>query len=573
MVSASTLLRRSSTAYVLLSLVFAAHCTYVAWRVHFTVPHVDDWRILDDMLSHPLLSWIFTDQNGHRMPVTLFLLAVDYEFFLGKMHLLVATSLLCAWLGVLALRAGLRAGADLDASIVRALLGFGVFSLFWAGGSFDFSWGTNQGSQLGIASLLASLSSLAIYQGRRTDGARRGGASLLGAAAAGAFATTFSHGIGAASWAALDAAAVVARLPLKAIAALVLCTAASVALYGSGLGGVPLGFSVYVQRVMSLELYRFWAAFLGSPLAHAAGGLGLIDASGYFDAGMRAGTAVVAVFAVYLLRLLTRRHRPAPVEVLAAGLMTFPIAGGFLVAVNRVPFPSTAVSERFLGWTVVFWIGAACALAGLLRKQRWTGWIALALLVVLSSAMIPSLRRARLEQALTSYRLAAEGAMHVSSVRWDELAGTLTTPDLVYRVVQSLRRDRRAFFADAWADLPGTRLSDHFTPRADGRCDASLDETQPLAARDGPAVMLSGRVWDRARDEPPWFIVVGDAAGIVRGVGVVATGADPNGIEKDGAWVPAAHWTAFVNESDAARPYTISAVLNGGREICPVGVW
>ena len=60
---------------------------------HHRIANADDWRIYDDMFSHPLGEWIFTSQNGHRIPLTLALTWIDYVWLEGQMHLLVGVSL------------------------------------------------------------------------------------------------------------------------------------------------------------------------------------------------------------------------------------------------------------------------------------------------------------------------------------------------------------------------------------------------------------------------------------------------------------------------------------------------
>ncbi len=82
---------------------------YRAWRDHFTMPYGNDWAILHGYYSMPLGEWLFSPESGHRIPVTLLVLAADLELLSGHMHLLVVASLVTTLASVWILRIGLRA--------------------------------------------------------------------------------------------------------------------------------------------------------------------------------------------------------------------------------------------------------------------------------------------------------------------------------------------------------------------------------------------------------------------------------------------------------------------------------
>jgi hypothetical protein len=223
-----------ATGYVGLVALFLVYATYATFAQHFTVPHGDDWRILDDFFSHGLLEWIWVDQAGHRMPVTLSLLYLDYTFFLGKMHLLVVASLVCTWLTVGALYAAFRTDDDSTSPAAKVTLAFASYCVFWAAACFDLVWGANQGTRLSILSLCFALAFLAFYQRRwRQDageGRRLPVASVLAAVVA-----TFSQGMGAATWASLGTVSILGRFPRKVFLSFVVGALGSVGLYSYGL--------------------------------------------------------------------------------------------------------------------------------------------------------------------------------------------------------------------------------------------------------------------------------------------------------------------------------------------------
>jgi hypothetical protein len=511
---------------------------------------------------------MFADQVGHRVPMTLLLLYLDYTYFAGHMHLLVVASLACAWIASGVFYVAFRAESAAPSPVDRAAYAFCVFAVFWAGSGFDFVWGANQGSQQTVALLAISFTALAVYQNRRRANPTAGGAALPALAVVAAFLATFSHGMGAATWAGLGFASIVARVRLRVFAAFLVAGVGSIVLYGWGLKHVPYGsFWVYLKflRKTTLAIGKFWLAFIGNPVAQSAGGFGDLARAQYFTIGMIGGAIGIAVFVPYALYLWRRRVRPGAIETLCVALMAFSIGGGLLVAVNRFMFPANAVSDRFLSWTALFWIGAVVALVRLARERAWGGWLALAVFGTLALATVPALQRAHSVQDRVRQKLAREAAMHLSGVRWDPLARMGINPksEPVYRVAQRLRRERRGFFADGRGELPGTRLAERFGVEPAQRCGGKVERVEQVPARDGPAAMVSGTVSHRDGERFPSFLLITDAAGIIRGVGEIMPG-------KASAAGAEAVWVGFVGDFDPAQRYTAHGVLAGGRAACSV---
>src|SRR3970282_413663 len=91
-------LLRVAPIYLGLVVAFVLAVSAVALRDHLTLLFVDDWRVLDRYQSLPLLEYLVTPQHGHYLPATLALFALDHELLGGRMHLLVAASLVCVGL-------------------------------------------------------------------------------------------------------------------------------------------------------------------------------------------------------------------------------------------------------------------------------------------------------------------------------------------------------------------------------------------------------------------------------------------------------------------------------------------
>ncbi len=95
-------------AYAGFVVAFMVWAAVTAMRDHPIVPTPDDSRILVDMFRVPFWDWVFSVQNGHRVPGTLLLFAADFHGLDGQNHGTVAGSLVTLALAVAALGMGMR---------------------------------------------------------------------------------------------------------------------------------------------------------------------------------------------------------------------------------------------------------------------------------------------------------------------------------------------------------------------------------------------------------------------------------------------------------------------------------
>jgi hypothetical protein len=551
------------------ALLFMLHASHLAVRDHFTVPNLDDWRILDGYLSQPLLAWLVEGQTGHRMPGTQLLLALDYRLLGGHMHLLAIASVACAWLAFVA------AWLTLRSAPVRArvpLLAFTGFALFWAGASYDFLWGTNQGSQQAAMLIWGALAAMAAVQAppnTRTPPVR----VLVAGAALGAVGATFSQGTGVALWAALVVVALVTRLRWWITAALFAAAGGTAALYSHGLDAGSAHPHIYLAILtrQPLEVLWFVASFVGiTPTLVVAP---MLRGSPAVTSGVGAvcgGVGLVGL-AAYAVWLVVRRAAPSRVDVVALGLMTFGAVAGLLVALNRLGWGMMG-QERFATWSTLFWIGAVWAIATVVPSRPAHRLVFAGALALVALAATPSLDRARFQHRVRAQRLALEADMLVLDIRRDgevRYAALDARPDLIYRVTDRLRRDRRSIFATPAAALAGTRLDDHVVGAPAERCRGTIATLALLATRGMPAAKLSGYAWDDAGHAPPSFIVVTDRGGHVRGLGSMQLSLGASGSE---GWEGGAAWTAYVPEPRPDDVYVVHGVLEGARAACRVGV-
>lgn len=556
--------------YVLFVAGFAIHTSCWSFLNRHTLPYFDDWGFLDDMFSTPLHRWVFADKSGHRLPLTRFLFFLDHSWFGGEMRLLAAATLLCAWLAAVAFYVGFGAGESARAPSSRAFLAFGVFLLFWSGGCFDFLWGLNQGSQMARMWLLVAVGALAVdYERRRRRQA--GGAGPATAAGLASLLATFSQPMGAATWASVNVLSIASRMRLAMVAGLFAAALASIGAYRYGMSGrvsPALGYP--------LLLLPFSLRFLGTPVAEVAAGLGWIGREGYADLAYASGVIALIGLALYALLLWRGRRVLGARDLVALGLMVFAVAGSALVGANRAFWPGQAMSIRYVTWTSVFWIGAACAVSSGLGAKARESSVAIVLLWLLSLAMLPALDKARAMHAKNRAETSLRAAMLLSGVQWDLLARADMDPAssaITYRVTDRLRRDRLGFFAGGRGDLPGSRIGERFEPADASRCTGMVQVVRGVGSR-RPAVVVYGRAWDVNEARPPTFVLMADSAGVIRGVGeMMPIAAAEHADATPQARAAGKPWAGFIDGFDGSKTYLAYAVLADGRTICALGAW
>lgn len=581
------LLHWLSLVYLVFVALFSVWACYASFADRLTIPIVDDWRVLDEFHSKPLLDWLFAEQNGHRLVFTFGLFALDYGFFGGRQDLLVVASFVTAGLAIGVLYLGYRGEKGLHTPLARAAFGFAWFATFWAGASYNFLWGVCQGNLMVALWLFASLVCIVGYV--HAGPPRAGRPHPLALAGLAAFFSTFSLGHGVGTWVALIAVAIAARLPGRTVGLLTLGFVMTLAVYSIGLGATGK-FSFAASTAVLLrpvDTLTYVTAFLGSAPGRTAQGLGLSGPDALNGVSSALGGVGLLAFALYAAWLWRRPARAGPRELLAFGIMTFAVAAAAVVTVGRLPRASSAdaVAMRFVNWSAMFWLGGVLAIPTLLRGAR--GSLAMLLVAAASLSMLPALERNR-EELLQSRARASEAALAVLlGIREPSLPRRMGVyiglplvtrdADLVerdspaarlarfQRVVERLRRERRSFLAEPRAQLPGTALLDHFAVVPGERCSGHMAAPVLLPEAEPPAARVGGRLLDQRAERAPVEIVIADAAGVIRGLGI---GRRAAGGAQDAADIP---WSGYVAEFVPSERYTAYALLADGHGACPLG--
>ena len=561
-------------------LLFCVDVSLHALSKHYTVPNFDDWRILDDFFSAPLVEWIVTPQNGHHVPVTLGLFALDYELFGGRQHLLVATGVLYVWLAVGALGIGVGPRSRLAAPLALAAFSFCAFILFWGAARHDLMWGFNQGPLMAAMWACFALVAFGISVERSRTEAIGSGTPWLLLAASCATAATFSQGIGYACWAGLLIAAVVSgtrprvliALAGAAIVVLLLFTSVTAGQEASGTGAL----AQYGQRAMKnpVRLLLRTLIFVGEPVSAIAAALGLLGGVARRTIAQWSGVVGVVLLAQMLVWCVLHRDRTTRRHVLSAGLAVSAVTAGLMIALNRGWLPDTELEVRFATWSSLFWAGLAAGMPTRIGSARGmlAGTSATLALALIAIAAWPALAFERAVQSDRRDHLAILRTLHLLDIQWDDLAGGTTfgaNPARTYRVVARLREDRRSFFRDAIASLPGAVLPERGRAQQPDRCAGRVTSAQRIDARNGEALLLTGWAIDREQESPATSIVVVDGDGIVQGLGTPVSRTTPGPHET----LPKREfpWVGFVRGSTCDGQHVAYALLEGGNAACRLG--
>jgi hypothetical protein len=555
--------------------VFVAHCSWVALRDRYRIPFSDDWRILNDLYSSPTVwQWLFTEQNSHFLPGTLLLAYLDFAWLGGHMGLLVAGSLVCAGLVVLALLAALRADGGWNAPLPRASAALAVFLLFWSHAYYAFPWGMMQGNLLALLGLCAALACIASYVA--APAAERA-ARLLWGAGVGAFVATFSHGAGFSVWLGLVFVVLVARLPFRVGAAFAGGAVLTAALFLIGDGARPSGDSATLVG-RATRTIEYAATLSGSVPGKILWHAGLVPLDVRTSASFAAGLAGWLVAALLTAKVLRRRDPHAPRGLVALGFMATGAAAGALVGSVRAGQLGlvTATAERYVNWSGVFWAGAALALPVLLGRRAARGApaaVAIALLAALSALLWGQLAAQRETHERRREMLWSNSVFLMLDLPHDSLARKmfpLGRLEDVYQLAGHLRRDRTSFFAARAAGLPGEPLARHFDRAPPERCQGELQLLKTLDLPRGTAALVEGVARDNAGGELR-FVAVVDEEDVVRGLGSFAPSQADPWAAPPGAGSQPLRWRGAIGGFDPARRYTAYGILGDGRRACRLG--
>jgi len=562
-------------AYAASAIGFALYVAWVAIQSHYAVPYFDDWRILDDLYSSSLLNWIFEDQNGHRVPVTLALFYLDYAYFDGQMNLLTLASLVCTGLTIAIFVRTLRTERATHDPVAILWIAFACFLLCWAASRHDLAWGMNQGTLMASLWCTVCVTCISIVLHQKNRGETPGSLPLMAAAVAAIFAT-FSQGIGFSCWAGLLALAVVIRLPIRITAAYAVGTAITLVVYMSGVE-IPMYDSpkMYSDLVFRLpgKLLEFTVALVGASASALIPPAWVDDVR---NVALAAGAMGIAAFSVFTIFTSLRRPRLSSFDLFAIGLPTTAIIGGLMVSLNRHFWPDHAIDLRFSTWSTLFWIGIAFMVpavnARATQKSPRLAITGTLLVFPISVLLVANLQNAHTAQQARSAQLHYLNTLHLLGIQWDEWSGTtlVKKPELVYRVADRLRKDSSSFFTEARASYPGSSIAKDFKIIHSKHCEGEMTSTNRAQARDGSILHLTGWAKSLNPEREIDQILITGHRGTIEGLASFVHRDTKLARSK----VPRQNdpWAGFLKHPKGDPPYRAFALFDDGESVCKLDV-
>jgi hypothetical protein len=477
----SALSRAGCLFFLLAAALFAATTLCAIVNFGWREPMFDQWREYGIYLDRAFPQNVLQSVNGHRPIVPNLIRIAEIRWLAADQLLQIGVGTICAFVSAAILAIAVWRERSIDRVLRGAGVMLAVLGVLWLGNARRLLHGS-EALHGYVPTVCALLAVWFIH-----DAARNRSRAWLFAAIVACVLATFSFGLGLASFCALIAAAILARMPWRAIGWIAAAFVLSLLLYLFAVPGDP---GVREQIALQpLDTARLFAQWLAGPWKAAwfdfavdtGGGHDLamwarpaLAASARFVVGpdtereaaacLIAGLAGIALFCVFAARMFMQRLPPTRARLLAIGVAVYALASGAITVAARTGYllehPDQIYADRYLLWPSLFW----CALgllsilscAGVRRRAlRWAACLALALVPI---ALLASQDRHAIWGAIV-FRAGQSNASALRSGIYDaaHFPGEALGDAAHLREIERLKNHRLAMFADpAWQRV-GTR--------------------------------------------------------------------------------------------------------------------
>ena len=503
--------------------------------------------------------WVLAD-NEHLPIFAMPIFWLDDALFHARGEMLQALILLAA--ACFAAVTGRQAARAAGSGAAAAAAGWMVAALsFWLENWENLVFPKQVHMYLALSTFVAA--SVLVARPGRSPAARVAGVAAL------LTVSTFSFAFGVAGWIAVLCVATARRWPRRALLALLgvfaLCLGIYAALYNRetvGLYGSPLA----ALSRPGLVLMYVWT-YLATPLVYLLDGV--VDRAGSVPAGRLLVLPLLAWLATRLWPL--RLRAPTETETWAWLLILFTCGTALLSAAGRAhAFGSLQpLSTRYMPEEVPFWIGATLLAleAGARRVQlrrlalAGVGAVVMAAMVASQARALEVLRffSAAHHQAVLSL---VDGVVDRAQLE-NNLFPDFTLP---VRLDQDLRA--RGWSVWSWPEPHwiGRPVGEVFASSVSETCAGFVDTSRPVTP--GPGSLVDGWAFDTARGEPPTWVVLADAGGVIRGLARTGRHRPDVGAALRESGADYSGWTGYVPAgAGGLRAY---AVLDHERDACPL---
>ncbi len=488
---------------------------YVTVLGHSKLPFWDAWMQIDFAANEGpthTFDWLWRQFNQHRVVIPKLFLLADLRWFRATQTSLLVSNLCLQFLHLSLLSWSLRALGGWRGPLWRTAVGLLAFCLFcpaqWPNLVMGFTGLCNflppLFASLSVAGLLLYWRSL--REGKPLSSRWKYLALCIAAAVCG----TFTLSNGNLVWPLLVVAALLLRLGMEAILALVAVAAAGIAAFF-------YNYTVYITAGSlsssgePVALAKFIAVYFGS--SWVTSNIQLAELLGV------AGFLLLIV----LLRRLPAYFKAAPAVCVQFGvLLLFALATGIVTAPGRVVFGlEGAFSGRYQSFALLFWGCLGVLLLGQYAAQ--SGKNLLLLQVAVLAIML--FAAAKAEALLLKVRWhgfnvnLAAAALETGAPDTAQFAWTHSQTDYARGFVPFLRDARLSVFTDPEPFLLGVPLNSQFHLQSPDDCAGEVESATALTNSWPRTLRITGWAWD-ARDHKTPAAIVATADGVISGLGV-----------------------------------------------------
>ena len=517
--------RAAQICAVLAALIFFVSGIVYLCLGHWTVTHLDYWRIYNFCLNHTWLESALLKHNGHSLFFPSFFWLTDLRFFHGSQEPLFFAGLvlLLVTVALLLILVWRDETVGLTAKAMATLVV--IVGNFWmARAPITASGGFNSICSLAMAS--ATLAVLLLPK-MCIRSAWSSLATLIVVCAG--FVASFSFGTGLAIWPTLLLLAWCLRLPWRSFVPLSGAAVAAMVIYQR----LPPHSADYkvIQAAGSagLALVTQLCRLAGSPFFYAASGWHenplSAEAAQSSILSLWCGAAGLAIAVVAMVLTLIRRDlTKSSLKLIGMALVTFNFVAMGLVIGGRAnhfrALPFEVAAARYLFWSTLFWTGLLLMAVQCAESKLWLRWPVYLVALALPVLAFPEHYRDGLNARWGREAAEWSAVSLVNGVRDEQLARpVLGHLELGYRVAGQLRVRRLDMFADGLQDWIGLEEANlfggrHKPEKLKGQCAVTAlvhcDNGAPAARVVGQASSQGGRV--------PETLVIVDPTGVIRGV-------------------------------------------------------
>jgi len=233
------------------------------------------------------------------------------------------------------------------------------------------------------------------------------------------------------------------------------------------------------------------------------------------------GAGGLALFLIASFSILWRKATRGPSLVFAATAL-FALGMALMTALGRLKFGSAqAMSSRYSTVMLIFWLSLIAIAA--LRLRATKAWLRITAMAAILPLVLGLAYHQRSFAANGRHwvlpRLQASTAL-LANVDDPTALAAIFFDDRLKNRVPFLRDRHLSIFADNWSNWLGTPLADHVIISDRAQCFGGIDRVDPIHGSSPQGWRVGGWGWDTERKTVPRRIIIADGTGQVIGYGL-----------------------------------------------------